>query len=123
MSRSRILLFLPLLAAVCLAAGPSASARTQRTVTLRLTEFRIDAPDTVQQGEVVISVTNAGTTDHQFALRGHRGQQTTRILKPGETVTFPLRLIVGQYVAFCTLRGPEQTHRKLGMEKTIRVVW
>lgn len=123
MPRPRILLSLPVLLAVSLPAGPSASARPQRTVSLRLSEFRIEAPDTVQQGDVVISVTNAGTADHQLALRGNRGLRTTRMLKPGETMTFPLRLIVGEYVAYCTVRGATQTHRSMGMEKAIRVVW
>ena len=116
-------LALPLLALVTLAAGPSAATRPQRTIPMRLTEYRIEMPDSVQQGQVVFAVTNAGHDDHQISVRGHRAMRTTRVLKPGETVTFPMRLVVGEYTAYCNVREHDENHRKLGMEHTVRVVW
>jgi hypothetical protein len=118
------ILALPALAALTLAAGPSAAGRTQqRTIPIRLTEFSIEMPDTVQQGRVDLAITNAGTTEHQIAIRGHREMRATRRLKPGETVTLPIRLVVGEYQAWCMVRNGGQNHRALGMDRTVRVVW
>ncbi|HSU15064.1 hypothetical protein [Longimicrobium sp.] len=116
-------LALPLLALLTLAAGPSAAAKPPRTVAVRLTEYRIEMPDSVQQGEVTFSVTNAGHDQHQFSVRGHRGLRSTRVLKPGETVSFPMRLVVGGYTAYCNVREHNENHRQLGMEHALRVVW
>jgi hypothetical protein len=119
MPRPAPLLALPALAALTLAAAP----QTQHTVPVQLTEYHIAMPDTVQQGQVVFAVTNAGTTEHQLAVRGHRGLRSTRRIKPGETVTLPMRLIVGEYTAYCSVREHDQSHRALGMEHAVRVVW
>jgi len=90
---------------------------------VRLTEYRIEMPDSVQQGEAVFSVTNAGREDHQISVRGHRAMRMTRLLKPGETVTFAMRLYAGEYTAYCNVRDHDENHRKLGMERTLRVHW
>jgi hypothetical protein len=116
-------LALPLLAIVGMAAGLSAAARPQQTIPVRLTEYRIEMPDSVRQGQVVFSVTNAGREEHQISVRGHRAMRMTRMLKPGETVTFPMRLVAGEYTAYCNVREHDENHRKLGMERTIRVHW
>jgi hypothetical protein len=111
------------LAALSLAAAPAAPPQPPHTVSVRLTEFKIEMPDTVQQGQVVFSVTNAGRDEHQFSVRGHRGLRATRRIKPGETVELPMRLIVGEYTTYCNVREPSENHRALGMEHPIRVVW
>lgn len=116
-------LALPALAALTLAAAPAALRHPPHTVAVQLSEYRIEMPDTVQQGQVVFSVTNAGHDEHQFSVRGHRGQRATHRIKPGETVELPMRLIVGEYTAFCNVRERNENHRALGMEHVIRVVW
>ena len=113
-----------LLALAALAAAPARSAaQAPRTIPVRLTEYRIEIPDTVQQGQVVLAVTNAGTVPHSFRIRGHRGQVFTRTLAPGESVDVPIRLIVGEYLAYCGEKSGGTEHRKQGMEQRIRVVW
>ena len=113
-----------LLAFAALGAAPArGTAQAPRTIPVRLSEYRIEIPDTVQQGQVVLAVTNAGTVPHSFRIRGHRGQVFTRTLAPGESVEVPIRLIVGEYLAYCGEKSGGTEHRKEGMEHRVRVVW
>ena len=113
-----------ILAVAAAAATPVRSAaQSTRTIPVRLTEFRIEMPDSVQQGRVVLAVTNAGTVAHSLRVRGHRGQVATRTLAPGESVDVPIRLIVGEYVAWCGEKTGDLEHRKEGMEHRVRVIW
>jgi hypothetical protein len=113
-----------LLALASLAAVPARlSAQTPRTIPVRLTEYRVAMADSVTQGQVVLAVTNAGTVGHSLRIRGHRGQISTRLLAPGETVTVPLRMIVGEYTLYCAEKTGDLEHRKEGMEHRVRVVW
>ena len=115
-----------LLALAALAAAPvrsSAQTTPPRTIPVRLTEFRVEMADSVKQGQVVLAVTNAGTVPHSLRVRGHRGQVSTRVLAPGETVNAPMRLIVGEYTLYCAEKTGETEHRKEGMEHRVRVVW
>lgn len=113
-----------LLAVAALAAAPARSAaQAPRSIPVRLSEYRIEMPDTVQQGQVVLAVTNAGTVPHSFRIRGHRGQVFTRTLAPGESVEVPIRLVVGEYLAYCGEKTGATEHRKEGMERHVQVIW
>lgn len=119
-------LFAALLTIAALAAAPTRSAAqaTPRTIPVRLSEFRVEMPDSVQQGQVVLAVTNAGTAPHSFRIRGHRSQVSTRTLAPGQTVNVAMRLIVGEYMAYCAEKSSSgEEHRKMGMEHRVRVIW
>jgi hypothetical protein len=117
--------FLPaLLALAALAAAPArSSAQTPRTIPVRLTEYAVAMADSVTQGQVVLAVTNAGTVPHSLRIRGHRGQVTTRVLAPGQTVNVPIRLVVGEYTLYCAEKTGDLEHRKEGMEHRVRVHW
>ena len=119
-----------LLAVAALAAAPArSSAQTPaptprpRVVHVSLAEHRIELPDTMQQGEVVLVVTNTGTVSHSLRVRGHRAVVSTRTLEPGQTVNVGMRLIVGQYIFYCDEKTADTEHRKQGMEHRVRVVW
>lgn len=115
----------PLFALAALAAAPAhVHAQTSpRTVPIRLSEYRIEAADSVKTGDVVLAVTNAGHEAHVFLLRGHRTQLRTPFIQPGQTASLPVRLIAGDYLMYCAVKANGQEHRKLGMEKHLRVVW
>ena len=115
-----IRILLPLFA---LAAPAVSHAQTPRTVPVRLTEYRIEVADSVKTGDVVLAVTNAGREAHSFLVRGHRTQLRTQLIQPGQSVNVPARLIVGDYLMYCAVKANGQEHRKLGMEKHVRVVW
>jgi len=118
-----------LLALAALAAAPSRSsaqapaAQPPHVVHVQLTEYRIEVPDSVKQGQTVLVVTNTGTVPHSLRVRGHRAQVSTRTLEPGQTVNVEMRLIVGEYLLYCAEKTGDTEHRKEGMEKRVRVVW
>jgi len=114
----------PLFALAAAAVVPArAAAQTPRTIPVRLSEYRIDVADSVKTGDVVLAVTNAGREAHSFQIRGHRAQLRTPLIQPGQVVNVPTRLIVGDYLMYCAVKANGQEHRKMGMEKHVRVVW
>jgi hypothetical protein len=116
---------LRLVAAAALAAAPAhaAAQAAPRTIPVRLGEYRIEIPDTVKEGQVVLAVTNAGQQAHAFIVRGHRALVRTPQLQPGQTFNVPMRLVVGDYLMYCSLKNDAGEHRKMGMEKRVEVIW
>ena len=117
-----------LLALAALAAAPSrSSAQTPATqpphvVHVQLTEHRIEAPDSVKQGQAVLVVTNTGTVPHSLRVRGRGAQVSTRTLEPDQTVNVAMDLIAGEYVLYCAETTNEREHRRQGMERRVHVV-
>jgi hypothetical protein len=116
-----------LLALAAVAAVPTRSlaqaASPPHVVHVQLTEYRIEVPDSVKQGESVLVVTNTGSAAHSLRVRGHRGLVSTRVIEPGQTVNVAMRLVAGEYVLYCGEKDGEREHRKEGMEQRMRVVW
>jgi len=116
-----------LLACAALAAAPARSlaqaAPPPHVIHVQLTEYHIEVPDSVKQGESVLVVTNMGTVPHSLRVRGHRGLVSTRVIEPSQTVNVAMRLVVGEYVFYCGEKDGEREHRKQGMEHRVRVVW
>jgi hypothetical protein len=87
-------------------------------VEVRLTEFAIEMPPTVPIGPVTFSVTNAGTTEHNFEVEGQGLEERFDVhLKPGETKNLQVDLPAGTYVVYC----PVEDHKARGMQLELKV--
>src|SRR5262245_10915178 len=75
------------------------------TVDVALSEFALTPTDiTVPPGKVRFVVTNAGTLEHNFEVKG---KGATRNLKAGESQTLELDLDAGHYETICAVPGHE----------------
>jgi hypothetical protein len=87
-------------------------------VDVKLTEYAIEMPRTMPPGPVTFSVTNAGTTEHNFEVEGEGIAKTFDTnLKPGETRNLPVELPAGTYTISC----PVDNHQERSMQLEIRV--
>lgn len=87
-----------------------------QTLSVTATEFTFD-PDALQAPagtDVTISVTDAGTIEHDFTL-DEAGLKIA--VKPGETRSGTINLEAGTYTFYCSVPG----HREAGMEGTLTV--
>jgi len=75
------------------------------TVDVALSEFALTPADiTIPPGKVRFVVTNAGTLEHNFEVKG---KGATRNLKAGESQTLELDLDAGHYETICAVPGHE----------------
>jgi uncharacterized cupredoxin-like copper-binding protein len=82
-------------------------------IEVRLTEFTVELPKTVPIGEMIFSVTNAGTMEHNFEVEGQGFEKKFEMnLKPGETRNLQVNLPAGTYTVYC----PVNDHKKRGMQ-------
>lgn len=83
------------------------------TVDVRLTEFSIAMPATIDAGSTTFKVTNAGSAVHNFvvSLNGV-DRKFDANLNPGETKTLQLDLQPGTYTIYC----PVGSHKDKGMQ-------
>ena len=89
-----------------------------RQYDVTLSEYRIDMSQTLRPGNVELDVTNHGTMDHNFEIRGAGVKKTfTPNLKPGETRVLQLHLNPGIYDVYC----PLDQHEKKGMRSKVEV--
>ena len=112
-----------LLAGICVAVVSSHSSSSSSSVTaagpipVTLTEFKI-TPAAIEAtaGDVVLSVTNSGTTAHNLSVTP--GGQKTPDIPPGKTVPLDLgKLAAGTYQVECLIPG----HADSGMKATLVV--
>jgi uncharacterized cupredoxin-like copper-binding protein len=95
-----------------------AGERVMAVVDVKLTEYAIEMPRTMPPGPVTFSVTNAGTTEHNFEVEGEGIEKTFDTnLKPGETRNLPVDLAAGTYTISC----PVDNHQERSMQLEIRV--
>jgi uncharacterized cupredoxin-like copper-binding protein len=106
------------------ASTPATPAALGHTVKASLTEMKIaDSPSTVAAGKVTFTVTNNGSSPHEYVVldtptraadlpttAGGRASEAGNIgetgdLQPGETKTFALTLKPGHYAIICNLPG------------------
>ena len=94
-------------------------AVTERNVTVRLLEGRLEAPASVAAGEVTLAVTNAGTDARAFKLSGPGLQRELRApLAPGQTQTLAVNLRPGVYRLEAP--APGKPAKPLSAELTVR---
>src|SRR4051794_18751460 len=92
-----------------------AAAATTPTVQVTLKEFSITPSSlTAAPGPLKITVTNAGTTVHNFSITGLKA---TRDLNPGESQTLDVDVKAGHYEIQCTIPG----HSGSGMKAMLMV--
>ncbi len=86
------------------------------TVDVTLSEFAIDGTLTAETGDVTLSVTNAGTQQHNLVVEELAVE--TPMLNAGDAAELALgTLDTGNYTVFCSVPG----HRDSGMESTLVV--
>ncbi len=98
----------------------SAPSVAAETVTLSLTEYKIDpAAPTMKAGVVTIEAKNAGTISHALLLTGASvtAQAPDFSYQPGAAESFTVALAPGTYTFFCPVDG----HAGLGMKGTLTV--
>ena len=95
-------------------AGASAGGAASSTIDVTLSEFAIDGTLTAESGDVNLSVTNAGTQQHNVVVE-EIGTETP-LLAAGDSAELALgTLDAGNYTLFCSVPG----HRDSGMESTL----
>jgi uncharacterized cupredoxin-like copper-binding protein len=91
------------------AATPAASANV---VEARLSEYKIDMPNSLHAGAITFRVTNAGTIEHNFVVDGQGIKKSFDTnLQPNQTNTLQVNLTPGTYQVYC----PIDDHKSLGM--------
>jgi plastocyanin len=97
------------------AAQPAGSTKVD------MTEFKFDPGDlTVQHGKVVFWLVNAGSTQHDLAIRDASGSTiaTSELVSAGDSKEFDVdNLAAGKYTIVCTQQG----HEASGMKGTLTV--
>ena len=89
-----------------------------RQYNVTLSEYSIDMSQTLRPGNIELDVTNHGTMDHNFEIRGDGIKKSfTPNLKPGETRVVQLHLNPGIYDVYC----PLDQHEEKGMRSKIEV--
>jgi uncharacterized cupredoxin-like copper-binding protein len=87
-------------------------------VEVKLAEFTIEMPTTAPPGGLTFSVTNAGTTEHNFEVEGQGIQKKFDTnLKPGETRNLQVELPAGTYKVYC----PLENHKERGIQLELKV--
>ena len=94
-------------------------AVTERNVTIRLLQGRLELPASVAAGEVTLAVTNAGTEARGFKLSGPGLQRELRApVAPGQTQTLAVNLRPGLYRLEAP--APGGSAKPLSAELTVR---
>lgn len=106
------------LAAAALLAGCGGSSAQQPagSIKVTMTEFKFD-PSTISapSGKVVFWLVNAGTTQHDLAIRDQSGSTiaTSELVSAGDTKEFDVsNIAAGTYTIFCTQPGHEANGMK-----------
>ncbi len=92
--------------------GPATPTAGNRVVQVKLSEFKIDMPTSLPAGTVTFQITNAGTIQHSFEIKGQSlDAKLDAPLNPGAGQTLRTNLAPGNYTVFCPLDG----HKDQGM--------
>jgi uncharacterized cupredoxin-like copper-binding protein len=88
------------------------------TAEVGLTEYQIEMPTSLSAGTQTFSITNNGTTEHNFEVEGQGIEEAFETnLEPGVNQTMQLDLAPGTYEVYC----PVGNHREQGMETQLTV--
>ena len=103
------------------ASSPTASAPAAAagSMTVKLSDFKIDPASVTVKTGTSITVKNDGPTPHNLVIRDASGKMVanTPDLKPGESKDLLISLPPGSYTQYCSLAG----HESLGMKGTFTV--
>lgn len=92
--------------------GAATPAAGNNMVQVKETEFKIDMPSTMPAGTVTFQITNAGTIQHSFEIKGQGlDQKLDSPVDPGQSKTLQVNLVQGSYQVFCPIDG----HKDQGM--------
>jgi uncharacterized cupredoxin-like copper-binding protein len=82
------------------------------SVEVKLTEYKIEMPTSVDAGATTFNVTNTGKDTHGFEIEGNGIEKTLKPrLKKGESGSLQVDLKPGTYKVYCPVLG----HKKRGM--------
>lgn len=115
----RVLLFIPLAAALAGCTDGAVTREPGSAVVLRVADYRY-APQhvSVRRGQVFVVLRNAGTQATSFVVRrGTRERGRIATLEPGEVGTLIVRLKPGEH----TLGSATGRHEVLGQHGTLTV--
>lgn len=107
-----------ILGVAALALFSSVASGQEVKVTLTEWKMRLSA-DTVPAGRVTFAITNRGSMNHAFHVKGTGLDKETREIPANQVGTLTVTLKPGTYELFCPLAGG--THMMAGMKNTIVV--
>ena len=90
----------------------------ERTVEVRLTEYKIEMPLQLSAGRTLFKVTNVGDMFHRFEIEGKGIEEEIESgIDAGQTKTLKVDLKPGAYEVYCSVHG----HKKAGMSLKVQV--
>jgi plastocyanin len=99
-------------------------SRLPQTLTVRAVDLSFEpAEATLRAGEVTVTLTNAGTLEHNFVLTDAAGKdlfgipEISSFLRTGQSAVRAVRLAAGTYPYYCHY----QSHYQLGMKGVLVV--
>jgi len=87
-------------------------------------DYRFDKlPATVQGPNVLFTVKNVGSAEHEFEVIGPDGEPVGQVgpFKRGVTKTLAVKLAPGKYVVQCLVSEGAKNHAQLGMKNDLTV--
>jgi uncharacterized cupredoxin-like copper-binding protein len=91
---------------------------TKGSVEVKLTEYRIEMPASVDAGATTFNVTNTGKDTHGFEIEGNGIEKALKPrLKKGENGSLQVDLKPGTYKVYCPVLG----HKMRGMSLNLTV--
>jgi plastocyanin len=98
----------------------SSSVATAQAVPVTLSEWKVELTrDTVRAGRVTFRVTNTGSMNHAFYVRGDGVDQGTREIPTRQSASLTVTLKPGTYELFCPMS--EESHKMAGMARRLVV--
>lgn len=98
--------------------GAPVRGAVENTVSVNLTEFRIEMPRSLSAGKMAFKVTNTGRSAHSLEIEGNGVEEELEpALRAGETRTWRVSLAPGAYEVYC----PVHDHKMRGMSLPLTV--
>jgi plastocyanin len=96
------------------------SVASAQAVPVTLSEWKVELTrDTVRAGRVTFRVTNAGSMNHAFYVRGEGVDQGTREVATRQSASLTVTLKPGTYELFCPMS--DESHKMAGMVRKLVV--
>jgi plastocyanin len=109
-----------IVAALAASSSVAAAQPAAQPVPATLSEWKIAMPrDTVRAGSITFRVTNNGTINHAFYVRGEGVDKGTREIPTKQSASLTVTLKPGTYEVFCPMS--EESHKMAGMTRKLIV--